>query len=125
MLNRSWTRQGTVSGAKMEGYFMASVVDTQLDSAASDILSQCGESATYTPVTGDPVSGVMVIPVEGVLLQPGTEAEVWAQGTTLDFLLADTGKVPARGDTFETSTTIYTVREVLENDGRWCKVQVK
>lgn len=104
---------------------MASVADPQLDIAADHIMAVAGEFSTYTPYGGDPIEGVRVIPVSGVMVQPQGDAEVWAQGTTIDVLIAETGQEPGEGDTFETDSTTYTVKEMIENDGRWCRVQVR
>lgn len=99
--------------------------EATFDQAAVDIFNIRGQSATFTPLVGDPV-GCKVDVVTGVDLQPVGESQVWEQGITLEYLLAVVGKEADPGDTFLTlvGATTYTVKAVEENDGRFVKVVV-
>jgi hypothetical protein len=55
----------------------------------------------------------------------GFAGGAWTQVTTIEGLLADFGGEPDTGDTVVIGTTTYTIKRVLENDGRWVKVAVK
>jgi len=101
------------------------IVSTTFSTAATDLLSQFGESATFTPATGSPVPGVYVLIKEELLEQPGGyDTTNWAQKTTLRCLLADLPREPNRGETFTVDSTGYTVEQVLENDNRFVKMVV-
>lgn len=82
---------------------------------------------TYQPLLAPAISNVLVYVTQNAELQPaGFDAQVVAQGITLEAALADLGKEPDRGETFTAAAgTIYTVLSVLENDGSIVKVQVK
>ena len=84
-----------------------------------------GEAAVFTPAAGAPVDCHVFIDFN-VLLQPeGAEAQVWEQGTTIKARLTEIGGEPSRGETFTLAGGIvYTVKDVLENDGLTVKVVV-
>ena len=96
--------------------------------AAQDIFDALGQSAVFTPSVGDPVSCVVNPEIE-VEFQPAGESQVWEQGTTIEYMLAEVGKEADPGETFLIAAGIYagtyTVKAVLENDGRFVKVAVK
>lgn len=103
--------------------------------ALPKIFSAAGETAVFTPAAGDPVSCMVFIDFN-VMLQPsGAEVQVWQQGTTIEALLSEIGREPNRGETFTvypdeenrtagTGGTVYTVQEILQNDGLYVKVVV-
>ncbi|KKN52427.1 hypothetical protein LCGC14_0612810 [marine sediment metagenome] len=97
--------------------------------AAQDIFDTLAEPATFTPLVGDPVENVMVNPEFEVEFQPAGESQVWDQVATIEYLLSEVGKEADPGDTFLIAAGIYagtyTVKVVLENDGRFVKATVK
>jgi hypothetical protein len=96
-----------------------------------EVFSDEGEDAVFTPAVGGPIPCKIFIDFD-VLLQPmGVESQVYERGTTITALMmADAdigigaGRVPVRGETFTWNGTIYTVRQVLENDGLTAKAAV-
>ncbi len=102
--------------------------EATFNQAAQDIVDAQGQSATFTPLVGDPVSCTVNPEIE-VEFQPAGESQVWEPGTTIEYLLSEVGKEADPGDTFLIAAGIYagtyTVKAVLENDGRFCKVTVK
>jgi len=98
---------------------------TIFSTAAADILSLLGTSATFTPATGSPVEGVNVVVDLELLMQPGGyNADAYAQYTTIECLLSDLPHEPNRNESFSVSGTVYNVDSVLENDGLFVKVIV-
>ena len=97
--------------------------------AAQDIFDALGQSATFTPLVGDPVENVTINLEIEVAYQPAGESQVWEQGTTIEYVLSEVGKEADPGDTFliasGTYAGNYTVKAVAENDGRFVKVTVK
>ena len=103
--------------------------------ALPGIFSAAGEDAIFTPAAGDAVSCMVFIDFN-VMLQPGGgEAQVWQQGTTIEALLSEIGRVPNRGEMITvypdaasrsagTDGTEYTVQAILENDGLTVKMAV-
>lgn len=94
------------------------------DAAAQDIFDALGQSATYTPLVGDPVT-LQVHLEQEVDFQPAGESAVWESGRTIEYILADIGAEANVGDTFLIGATTYTVKAVVENDGRFVTVAVK
>lgn len=93
--------------------------------ASLDMFNELGEDALFTPLAGDPVD-CKVILEQGVDLQPGGySSQAYAQGTTIEYILASVGKEADRGETFEVGEDTWTVQAVEENDGTFCKVTVK
>jgi hypothetical protein len=92
--------------------------------AAADILHAVGETATFTPSGGDPVSCYVNVEFNVELQPGGGDAEVYAQGTTVEALLSEILIEPNRGDVFTVGDDTYTVQAPLENDGIFVKVQV-
>ena len=96
--------------------------------AAQDIFDALGQSAVFTPSVGDPVSCVVNPEIE-VAYQPAGESQVWEQEAMIEYMLSEVGKEADPGETFLIATGIYagtyTVKAVLENDGRFVKVAVK
>lgn len=85
--------------------------------ALPGIFQAAGEEAVFTPSSG-PACACFVFLDFAVALQPtGTEAQVWAQGTTIEALLSEIGREPVRGETFTVDGTAYTVQAILQNDG--------
>ena len=80
--------------------------------------------AVYRPNPGDPVALKIHVRKEQQLQPDGFTAEVQALATTAEAILADLGKEPERGETFETETETFTVKSVLSNDGKTVKVIV-
>ena len=103
--------------------------EATFNQAAQDIFDALAESATFTPLVGDPVENVMVNPELEVAYQPAGESQVWEQEATIEYILAEVGKEADPGETFLIAAGIYagtyTVKAVVENDGRFCKVTVK
>ncbi len=97
--------------------------------AAQDIFDALGQSATFTPLVGDPVENVTINTDIEVGPQPVGESQVWDQVVAIEYILAEVGKEADPGDTFLIAAGIhagtYTVGAVLENDNRFCKVAVK
>ena len=88
------------------------------------LFDQLGVDATFTPSAGDPVS--LKINFKSVLvMQPtGYETRSWQGEKSIEFILADIGREPNRGEVFEVDETDYTVQAVIANDGRFCQVAV-
>ena len=58
-------------------------------------------------------------------LQPmGFEGQAFEQMRTILYAYADIGREVDVGEEFEISSTIYTVRSVIENDGCFVKCEV-
>lgn len=95
------------------------------DEIGEDLFDDLGVDATFTPSVGDPVSCKVNLEI-GVDLQPGgLDAQVWRSETTIEYRLAEVGKEADRDETFTVGGTVYTVKDVVENDGRFVKVNVK
>jgi len=95
-----------------------------LDMAAKAVAAYFEHAATFTPATGEPVS-LRVQLEQGIRMQPsGYDAQAWASGKTIEYLFSDLGREAARGESFTVDGTVYTVRAVIENDGRFVKVSV-
>ena len=99
--------------------------ETIFDSAAEDIFNALGQAATYTPAVGPAVSCQVVVEHEVEYGPSGFDASTWERGTTIEAILSDLPAEPDSGATFLVGTTTYTVKRVLENDGRFVKLAVK
>ncbi len=94
------------------------------DLTADEAMSQ---AAVFTPAAGDPIP-VRVDLVEAEKLQPGgLESQMWGSETTIEYWLPDIGREANAGETFtmDADGAVYTVSDVLENDGLFCRVSVK
>ncbi len=97
------------------------------DEMAEDLFDDLAVAATFTPAVGDAVA-CRVNLEKGVDFQPsGLDAQVWGTETTIEYRLAEVGKEADRGETFTMSVggAVYTVKDVVENDGRFVKVNVQ
>ncbi len=97
---------------------------TTFNSAAQDIFDALGQSATFTPVVGDPVPSLQVDLDQEVDWQGGT-AQVYESGLKIEYILSDIGYEANPGDIFTIDETDYTVKSVVENDGWFVTVAVK
>lgn len=96
---------------------------TAMTRAAAKFYTRHGKPAVWTPAAGSAVDCHVFINFD-VVLQPGTDAQVWERGTTIEGLLSETITAPSRGDSFTVEETTYTVQELIENDGIKFTVQV-
>ena len=103
---------------------MTATAEDIFDQAARDAFDVLGRPATFTPATGDPVT-LQVSLEQEVDFQPAGEAAVWETGATIEYVLEDLGREADPGETFTIDTTVYTVKSVIENDGRFIRVAVK
>ena len=98
--------------------------DMAEDLSADDAMSQ---AAVFTPAAGDPV-WIRVDLVAGEKYQPGgLESQTWGSETTIEYVLSALGREANPGETFtmDADGAVYTVSDVLENDGWFVKVAVK
>ena len=73
--------------------------------------------AVFNPAVG-PAVPCRVVLEKDVLLQPGAmTAQAYERATTIEAILADLGKEPARGETFDIGAESFTVQYIDENDG--------
>lgn len=95
-----------------------------ISTAAADIIRNIGQTATYTPSAGDPVTLYVDLSyvIDG---QPDGLAVAWTSRKTIECLLSDCGKEPDKAETFLVGSTTYTVTEVIENNGTFVKLAVK
>lgn len=102
-------------------YCQASSGDgTATGDALRDIYNntEIGSDAVYYPVSGAPVS-LRVIVNRNVLLQPASmNAQVCEHGVTIEAIIADLGKEPARGEKFLVDAEMFTVQSIEKNDGQ-------
>lgn len=104
---------------------MGSVEDAALQTAGEDILSKLGQSATYKPVVGDPVS--CTVHYDNELSVTPEDYDIQAHGPlqTVEGLLHELGREPGKNDKFIIGSTTYKVQTVLENDGLFVLLAVK
>ncbi len=84
------------------------------------------DDAVFTPAVGDPVP-LKVNRSTATDFQPGgLEAQVWGSETTIEYLLSDVGREADEGETFtmDADGAVYTVKDVMDNDGWFVKVSV-
>ncbi|GAG30475.1 unnamed protein product [marine sediment metagenome] len=98
--------------------------------AAIDIFNKQGVAALYTPSVGDPVSCQVDIERDVDLEPDGFNAQIWGRGITVEGILSVLGKEPDTDETFTITEgdfidTVYTVKTIIENDGRFVKAVVK
>jgi len=100
-------------------------IRSDIETGLAFFLAAKGESAIFTPATGDPIPCMVFIDFN-VMLQPaGVEAQMWERGTTIEALISEIGREPTRGETFTLDGGIvYTVRAILESDGLTVKAVV-
>jgi hypothetical protein len=100
------------------------IFETATDLAVTTI----GRLATYMPLTGNPITNCSVN-VETVSdPQPdGFQARVLDPETTLEYLLSEVGEEADINSYFTMADdgTVYTVKDLRENDGRTVTVVVK
>lgn len=98
--------------------------EAAFDTMADDLFDQLGVDATFTPSAGDPV--MLKVAFKSLLaMQPtGYETRSWQAENSIEFVLADIGREPNRGETFTVDSTSYRVEAVIENTGRFCSVAV-
>lgn len=92
------------------------------DAAAEKIIDMLGQTATYS---GNGDSFKVVLEKETVPSPDAFEGSVWGTRLTIECLTADTGGEPSKGETFVIGANTYTIREIIENDGRFVKMAVK
>lgn len=100
-------------------------IRSEIAEALPEIFTDMGEDATYTPVTGDPVSLQVFIDFDIQFEPADLTAQTWQRGTQIECLLDDVTDEPSRGATFEVDSVTYTVQKVVNNDGFTVKMQVK
>lgn len=100
---------------------------TVFDNMAADLFATWPEavSATFTPKAGDTVTVTVVVEKSLKHLPDGFDAQTWGNSSTIEYILADIGREAVTGERFDVNGTIYTVVDLLENDGRFCKVIVR
>lgn len=96
------------------------------DEAAADMFQAAADPgpAFFNPALGDPVSCYVDIRRDIQLASGGTDGQVYALGTVLEYLLAETGREVVVGESFTDGTTTWKVEQLLTNDGRFSKVVV-
>jgi len=111
-------RGGTGAGTPVRPSIPLSTSDEIFLSALRDIYnSAVGADAVYAPLSGSSVS-CRVILNRSVVLQPvSMETQVVEYGMTIEAILADLGRIPARGETFTIGAEIFTVQSISRNDG--------
>lgn len=98
------------------------------DQAAVDIFMSIADPGpvTFNPATGDPVPNCYVdIRKDIQFSTDGMDSQFVQVGTTLEYLLAETGQIAKIGESFLVGATTWTIKHILENDGRFAKVVVK
>lgn len=98
--------------------------EATFDEMGDVLFDQLGVDATFTPAAGDPVSLKVHQKTELVMQPTGYETRSWQGEKSIEFILADIGREPNRGEVFEIDETDYTVQAVIANDGRFCTVAV-
>jgi hypothetical protein len=92
--------------------------------ALPDIFDAAGEDAVFTPAAGAAIPCKIFIEFDVALQPEGTTAQVWEQGTTIEALISEITRAPARGETFTYDSVVYTMKAVISNDGLTVKVAV-
>jgi len=95
-----------------------------LQTAAENITSHAGESATYTPASGDPVTCIVILAHDALIQADGYDISTATLGTTIQAMVSDVGTVN-RGDTYTVDGTTYTVQRIEANDGVMVTAVVK
>lgn len=99
-------------------------IDTIMEQAATDLLAIGGKTATYTPVSGDPVECLVLVYHDVLIQADGYDATVATLGTTVTAKVSDVGTI-SRGDTFLVGETTYTALRQETNDNVMVTVVVK
>ena len=81
-------------------------------------------AATFTPSSGSPVTGFNVTVNKDLKYLPnGFDAQTWGNSAVIEYILAGVGREARTGEKFTVADgTVYTVVDVMENDGRFVKV---
>jgi len=98
------------------------------DTAAELSIELVGRLATYMPKVGNPVASCSVdVEMVSDPHPEGFSATVLEPETTLEYILSEVGKEADIGDKFTMAddSTVYVVKELLENDARTIRVVVK
>lgn len=101
-------------------------MSTTFDEIAEDLFDDddfCVD-ATFTPSVGDTVWCRINLEIATEVQPAGLDAQVWGSQTTIEYRLDEVGKEADRGETFTVEGTVYTVKDIMENDGRFVKVSV-
>jgi hypothetical protein len=100
-------------------------ISSEIASLNADIAGCFNSVATFTPATGTPVSLRCEL-VKSVNPQPsGYDGLVWEQQTTIEAVLADLPRQPNKSETFTINGVIYSVKEVIADDGYFVRMAVK
>jgi hypothetical protein len=99
-------------------------IDTIMEKAATDLLAIGGKTATYTPVSGDPVDCLVLVYHDVLVQADGYEVGVATLGTTVTAKVSDVGTINRR-DTFLVGETTYTVQRIETNDNVMVTAVVK
>lgn len=101
-------------------------VSDMKDQAARDIFKSLADPGlvSFNPAVGDPVSCYVDIRRDIELASGGTEGKVYTLGIVLQYLIVETGREVLVGESFVDGATIWTVEQLLTNDGRFSKVVV-
>ena len=97
--------------------------ESSIDGMLATAFATIGQSAIFTPAAGDAVT--INVNKSREVVQQGFEATAWTTETTIEASLSDLPHEPNRGETFTIDSTVYTVREVMENDGYTVKLVVR
>lgn len=96
-----------------------------LEQTASDIAGNFEHvDATFWPETGEPITLNVELRVETEFQPIAFEGQTFEHMTTILYVLADIGREVDSGEVFEISSTKYTVRSIIENDGYFVKCEV-
>ena len=82
------------------------------------------KSATFTPSSGPVVTGLNIrVDHDLKYLPNGFDAQTWGNSVVIEYILADVGREARTGEKFTVADgTVYTVVDVMENDGRFVRV---
>jgi len=98
---------------------------TIFDDGAVDLWDTWPEAvaATFTPLSGPEVTGFKIVIDSSLKYLPeGFDAQTWGNNVTIEYLVAQVGREAKQGEKFTAGGVTYTVVDVMENDGRFCKV---
>ena len=104
---------------------------TELIRAWKHTISRHGVKATFTPKTGDPITGIFIFLNKATQLQPTGDMQTWALGNTIEYSLADIPREVRVGETFIITDSThpddgktFMVKTLETNDGFVVKVVV-
>lgn len=98
---------------------------TEFDDGAEDLFDAWPEMvlATFAPPSGDPVLNVPIVIEKSIRNLPnGYDAQVWGDVVQIEYILAAAGHETVQGETITVGDAVYTVVDVIENDGRFVRV---